>query len=428
MATIALYAGKINQMSSMIGEVKRSVADYESELFSLKAKTLNVNKSVCNLDDIISSIQSSTLIQEEKITSLEAFSQSSENFIAEVVRIDENVAYVINQSKDDFYAQYSYLKPEYEMEFWEDVCDGFQKAGEWCKEHWEEIVVTVVIVVGAAISVAAVILTGGAALVPLLSGLFASVGVSAGTAMTVATIMSFTVGTIAVVSTVASSTLNIIDTWGDIDNPTFNAWQTALNWTSMISNGFYSVGSIYSGIKGISNSSLREYSKSWLTNSNFRSAIIGADKFSFTLKTNTSTFWSGISDEGMYNGDLIASNCAEKMGRTTLESTLTSNDIDMPTWNVSDLSSINAWNSASSSYAMNSLGSVNAFLSQSVRSTSVWNVFERILLNINPRVTGITTFTPIVVNIYPRIIQLDSILMGIFSGTSQFVPLLKDSD
>lgn len=405
MATIALYAGKINQMSSMIGEVKRSVADYESELFSLKAKTLNVNKSVCNLDDIISSIQSSTLIQEEKITSLEAFSRSSENFIAEVVRIDENVAYVINQNKDDFYAQYSYLKPEYEMEFWEEVCDGFQKAGEWCKEHWEEIVVTVVIVVGAAISVAAVILTGGAALVPLLSGLFTSVGVSAGTAMTVATIMSFTVGTIAVVSTVASSTLNIIDTWGDIDNPTFNAWQTALNWTSMISNGFYSVGSIYSGIKGISNSSLREYSKSWLTNSNFRSAIIGADNFRMTVQPNNSTFWAGLGKQG----ENIAKEEAAVLGRTTLESTMEAQNITRP---INEL----GWQQASASYAMRTSGNVKALLTEAVGTYyngtqligKTWLNVESVLLNVNPCITSL--------NGVARTFQYSSFFSGIFSA------------
>ncbi len=53
MATIALYAGEMNRMSSLIGEVKKSVDDYSSELFSLKSKALNIRKSVCDLDDVI---------------------------------------------------------------------------------------------------------------------------------------------------------------------------------------------------------------------------------------------------------------------------------------------------------------------------------------------------------------------------------------
>ena len=62
MATIALYAVKMNQMPSLIGEVKKSVGDYSSELFSLKSKALNIRKSVCDLDDVIGMVQTSTQI------------------------------------------------------------------------------------------------------------------------------------------------------------------------------------------------------------------------------------------------------------------------------------------------------------------------------------------------------------------------------
>jgi len=39
MATITLYAGKINQMPGLINEVKKSVVDYKSELSALRKKT-----------------------------------------------------------------------------------------------------------------------------------------------------------------------------------------------------------------------------------------------------------------------------------------------------------------------------------------------------------------------------------------------------
>ena len=67
--------------------------------------------------------------------------------------------------------------------------------------------------------------------------------------MTAATIISFTVAGIAVVSTVGSSALNIADTWGNFDNPVFNTLQSVLNWSSMISNGLYSIGMLYNSIK-----------------------------------------------------------------------------------------------------------------------------------------------------------------------------------
>ena len=112
MATIILYADKVKQMPGLIQDVKKAVNNYNSELFSLNTKSLQINQSVCNLDDVISSIQASTQTQEEKIESLEAFEQNSEQFIEETAGIDSDVADVINKNKDDFYDKYDYLKPE----------------------------------------------------------------------------------------------------------------------------------------------------------------------------------------------------------------------------------------------------------------------------------------------------------------------------
>lgn len=148
MATIALYANKINQMHGLIKDVKKSVTDYKSELSALKTKSLTINKSVCNLDDIISSIQTSSQTQEEKIASLETFSKNNEQFITDTAGIDSEVADIIKKRKDDFYDQYYYLKPECEKSGWEKFKDGVKSVGEWCKEHWK-IIVTIVLVIAA---------------------------------------------------------------------------------------------------------------------------------------------------------------------------------------------------------------------------------------------------------------------------------------
>ena len=107
MATIALHVNKINQMSGLIQDVKKTVVDYQSVLSALKKQSLKINQSICNLDDVISSIQASSQTQEQKIASLETFQQNSEQFIEETARIDSDVADVINQRKDDFYEEYS---------------------------------------------------------------------------------------------------------------------------------------------------------------------------------------------------------------------------------------------------------------------------------------------------------------------------------
>ena len=80
---------------SLIGEIRKSVDDYSSELFSLKLKDVNIRKSVCNLDDVIGMVQTSTQIQEQKAEALEAFSQKTEEFTAEAARIDEDAAAVV---------------------------------------------------------------------------------------------------------------------------------------------------------------------------------------------------------------------------------------------------------------------------------------------------------------------------------------------
>jgi len=136
----------------------------KSELTSFKNKCQSVNRNICNLDDVISSISTSTQTQEQKVTSLENFSKSVEQFASDVAQIDGNVADMVNKNKDDFYDKYHYLKPDCEKGWlekgWDDFKSGCAKAGEWCKEHWK-IVVTVILVVAA---IVVIVLTAGAAL------------------------------------------------------------------------------------------------------------------------------------------------------------------------------------------------------------------------------------------------------------------------
>ena len=42
MATIALYADKINQMAGLVKEVKTAVTDYKTELLTLKTKAISL--------------------------------------------------------------------------------------------------------------------------------------------------------------------------------------------------------------------------------------------------------------------------------------------------------------------------------------------------------------------------------------------------
>ena len=150
MSTITLYASKINQMPNLINDAKKAVKEYKSDLKSLKSKVLKIDSGICNVDDVISSIKSSTQTQEDKIDALDNLKKDVNEFVSEVVRIDGDAADAINKSKDDFYDEYYYLKPECEKSGWEKFKDGCKKVGEWCKEHWKAIV-TIVIVIAAVV-------------------------------------------------------------------------------------------------------------------------------------------------------------------------------------------------------------------------------------------------------------------------------------
>lgn len=173
MATIALYSNKANQMTGLINDFKNSVDDYKSKLFSLKSKSLTINKSVCDLDDVISSIQSSSQTQEDKIISLDTFRKDCEAFVFDVVSIDDDVADIIKERKEDFYEEYYYLKPECEKDDWEKVKDCVKGACEWCKENWVKIVTVLVVI---AIAIVAVVVFGVAvAAVAAIAGIISLV-------------------------------------------------------------------------------------------------------------------------------------------------------------------------------------------------------------------------------------------------------------
>ena len=69
--TITLSANKINMMPLLIIDASNAVKSYKSELQTLKSKLLAIDSSVCNVDDVISSIKASTQTQKNKINALD---------------------------------------------------------------------------------------------------------------------------------------------------------------------------------------------------------------------------------------------------------------------------------------------------------------------------------------------------------------------
>ena len=250
------------------------ISDAESVISSFKAvtnKVLDLPGGAGSLQGAVDEISARIQQEEAKKRAVIAVKEKANDFLDLAIRVDKQVASLVNKNKDEFYRTNPWLKPTvaaddtpwYEDAWkWlcgvgEEIVEGAKKAWNWIKDTakkaWDglvefykehkKIIDTILIVVGAIGAIVAVVATGGVALVPLLGAL--------GISTTAAIAISTAVAVVAVVSTVASSALNIIDTWVEIDNPTFNAWQKGLNIVSAVSNLAYSIGSIYNSIKHV---------------------------------------------------------------------------------------------------------------------------------------------------------------------------------
>ncbi len=171
MPTITLGANRINQMPVLLTNTSSAVKGYKSNLEEFRLNLLTIDSSVCNLEDVISSVKASTEIQEVKRESLDRLNQDVSNFVTDVVQIDEDVADIINRSRDDFYEKYYDLKPQSEKSWWEKFKDSCKKVVEWCEEHWKEIVIGILFITIGAILTA---LTGGTFFAAFIVGLKAA--------------------------------------------------------------------------------------------------------------------------------------------------------------------------------------------------------------------------------------------------------------
>lgn len=148
MATISLYASRINQMPELLKTTMNNSVAFQNSLKDLKKKILKIDNSACDVYNEAGIVQASVNTQEVISGSIGKLQNTVDEFITDTVNIDNNAADLINRNKNDFYEKYSYLKPTCEKNFWEKAKGSLSKAWEWCKKHWK-IVVTAVLVIAA---------------------------------------------------------------------------------------------------------------------------------------------------------------------------------------------------------------------------------------------------------------------------------------
>lgn len=112
------------------------------------------------------------------------------------------------------------------------------------------------------------------------------------------------------------------------------------------------------------------------------------------LKTepNKAYFWSGKSN-GVGGAD-TATSIAKKNGGVTLETTLESQGIKIPEFNINDPAAVEAWQRASTTYASQASGGVRSIVGSSINPNGIWNTFELPALMANPNVTKIILIDP----------------------------------
>jgi hypothetical protein len=138
-------------MPTQNNEFKQAVTDYKSELGRIRQKVLSIDSSVCDMDDVLSLIQSSTQLQEDTEASLDTFNNNLTLFTSEVVRIDNEVADLIRERTDKFYESYPHLKPEVNISNWQALIITLPSASEWIEGQWKYRTVMSAIIVGMAV-------------------------------------------------------------------------------------------------------------------------------------------------------------------------------------------------------------------------------------------------------------------------------------
>lgn len=112
-----------------------------------------------------------------------------------------------------------------------------------------------------------------------------------------------------------------------------------------------------------------------------------------STKPGEAFFWSGRT--GDVGGADIAQQIAMQQGGTTLEALIAQRGIQMPAWDASNPTVVQAWQNISAEYASGVSGTVRAVIGQNLRPGNVWETAELPALLKNPKVDKIVTIDPV---------------------------------
>ena len=269
------YGTSVMEFSSVFDGFLSNTDNVISCFKTVKNETYSLSGGAGNLQTALDDLESRVRTEESLKENAVLAKAKSDSFLSLAQRIDNQVANDVKKNRDELYSVNSCAKPTTSNEekkwyekAWDWLCDraedikeGFLNIGDSLRKIWnsvvefyqehKKIIDTVLVIIGVVGALAAIIFTGGAALIPILTALGCSAGV--------ATAISAGVAIIAAITSIASGTLNIIDIWCEIDNDSFQKWKKGLGIASLVFNGIYSIGTIYNSIKGFSYDDVYKY-------------------------------------------------------------------------------------------------------------------------------------------------------------------------
>ena len=177
MATITLSGTSLNYgmginafggLGSAFSNAKKTANGLHEALGSLRSK-INTASPAGDVSTSETQAQKAQTRESEKNGSLSVAYDKLDTLISDVGDVDNKASEKIGEREDDFYKEYSYLKPECKKSWKEKFKEWCSDVVEWCKENWVAIVTAIAVVVVAVLLVVLTPLT--AAFIACVAGI-----------------------------------------------------------------------------------------------------------------------------------------------------------------------------------------------------------------------------------------------------------------
>ena len=210
------YGTSVMEFSSVFDGFLSNTDNVISCFKTVKNETYSLSGGAGNLQTALDDLESRVRTEESLKENAVLAKAKSDSFLSLAQRIDNQVANDVKKNRDELYSVNSCARPTTSNEekkwyekAWDWLCDraedikeGFLNIGDSLRKIWnsvvefyqehKKIIDTVLVIIGVVGALAAIIFTGGAALIPILTALGCSAGVATAISAGVAIIADIT--------------------------------------------------------------------------------------------------------------------------------------------------------------------------------------------------------------------------------------------